>query len=127
MISELEMNQKNFVRRYVKSGRTVYQVLIDNKVIFETPYKHIAYNRMRDEKEKIEIDEVLYDTGIKINPEVLLKKQIKARQLVKVINPSWNDFPIAWKVYYGPVLIGSFKSSWEAEQYKEQVILEGGY
>lgn len=128
MISDIEMGSRTFVRKAVQNGEIVYLVIADGKVIFETPFKQTAYCRLNDERERLSVEEALFDAGLKIRPETLRTKQIEARRYVTIKNPDiCRDFPIAWKVYYGDVLIGAYRSRWEAEQYRNKVILEGGY
>lgn len=128
MISDIEMGSRTFVRKAMKGGKICYLVIVDGKAIFETPFKHVAYCRLNDERERLSIEEALFDSGLKIRPEMLRAKQEEARRFVTIKHPDiCRDFPIAWKVYYGDTLIGAYRSYWEAEQYRNKVILEGGY
>lgn len=128
MISDIEMGSRTFVRKVVQNGEIIYLVIADGKVIFETPFKQTAYCRLNDERERLSVEEALFDAGLKQRPEVLRAKRDDAKRFVTIKNPNYTrDFPIAWLVYYGEELIGSYRSRWEAEQFRNKVILEGGY
>ena len=128
MISDIEMTSRTFVRKAPQNGEIIYLVIVDGKVIFETPLKQTAYCRLNDERERLSIEEALFDAGLKQRPEVLRAKRDDAKRYVTIKNPNYaRDFPIAWLVYYGEELIGSYCSRWEAEQFRNKVISEGGY
>lgn len=128
MISDIGMASRTYVKKALQNDKIIYLVIVDGKVIFETPLKQLAYRRMNDEKERLSIEEALYDAGLRQRPEVLRAKQNDAKRYVTIKNPDYaRDFPIAWLVYYGKELIGSYRSRWEAEQFRNKVILEGGY
>ena len=128
MISDMEMTSRTFIRKTVQNSKIIYLVIVDGKVIFKTPSKQTAYRRLNDERERLSIEEALFDAGLKQRPEVLRAKQNDAKKFVTIKNPDYaRDFPIAWLVYYGKELIGSYRSRWEAEQFRNKVILEGGY
>jgi len=128
MISDFEMDRRSHVKKIVQNDEVSYLVIVDGNVIFTSQSKNAAYSRLNSERERLSIEEALYDSGLKQRPEVLRAKRDDAKRHVTIKNPNYTkDFPIAWKVYYGAVLIGAYQSSWEAEQFKKKVILEGGY
>ena len=127
MLSVLEINARIFVRKKPVNNKVQWIVEKDGVEIYSTFDRSSAYRRMYEERERIEIDEALYDAGLVKRPEALKKAQEKAKLLVTIENPTWRSFPICWKVYYGNDLIGAYKSQWEAEQFKNQVIMNGGY
>lgn len=128
MITKNELIARCYVRKAIRNGKIRWLVISDDIVVMDTPFKQMAYMKMKDEREKMEIEEARYDAGMDIRPDVLRKKQEEANQYVYIENPNLlKDSLVAWKVYYGPVLIGSYRSRWEAEQYRNKVILEGGY
>ena len=128
MISDLEMESRVFVKTASRGGKVIYFVMSDGDVIFETPSRQVAFLKQREAREKLSIEEALYDAELRVRPEELRKKQADARRMVCIQDPDiCRDFPIAWRVFYGPVLIGSYRSRWEAEQYRDRVILNGGY
>lgn len=129
MISDYELNKRVLVRPVLigtdlKKNNVVYQTVVDGKVIHTSKMPREAHYWKRLEMERLSIQEAQYDTGIKVRPESINK----AKNMVRVENPDIRySFPIAWKVYYGPLLIGAYKSEWEAIQYRDEVILNGGY
>lgn len=127
MISELEMNARIFVRKGLMGDEIRWFVEKDGNEIYSSPNRTDAYRRMREEREKVDVKEALYDAGIVVRPETLRKKQESARRRITVQNPQPGDFPIAWRVYDGVKLIGAYRSQWEAEQFRNRVILNGGY
>lgn len=127
MISELEMDARIFVRKGLMGDEIRWIVEKDGDEIYNTPSRTDAYRRMRDEREKVEVEEALYDAGLVMRPETLRKNQERAMRAITVCNPQPGDFPIAWRVYDGTKLIGAYRSQWEAEQFRNKIILEGGY
>lgn len=128
MMTNNELAARCYVRKAIRDNKVHWLVVSDDFVILDTPFKQIAYVKMKDERERLEIEEARFDAGLDIRPNVLRKKQDEANLYVYIKNPNlMKDSLAAWKVYYGPTLIGAYRSRWEAEQYRNKVIIEGGY
>ena len=62
-----------------------------------------------------------------INEQV--KKNLRKTALynkIRVVNPVCGRDWIVWKVFNGDLLVGTFCSSWEAEQFRLRLIENGG-
>ena len=123
MISELDLKTRVHVATDIHDGDVDYVVLRDGKQIFRTESKQSAYHRANEERNKMSLDELFYDNDLRVRPE----RRRKVREQITMRNPKIGDFPYSWKVFYGDRLIGSFISQWEAIQFRDRVIMDGGF